>query len=94
MILFLLLHKWEGRKLKALFYLGLTNLCNVRFVGKNIYMTASTLLLASDTVPKSLNTLSRLIHITNMWGMYSYPLSTCKEAEGKPFEFSDKEKNV
>lgn len=34
MILFLLLHNWEGRKLKALFYLGLTNLCNVRFVGK------------------------------------------------------------
>lgn len=94
MILFLLLYKSEGRKPKALFCLGLTNLYNIRFVQKNIYMTASTLLLASDTVPKSLNTLSHLIHITNVWGMYYYPLSMCKEAEGKPFECSDKEKNV
>lgn len=34
MIMVLLLLKWEGKKLKALFYLGLTNLCNVRFTGK------------------------------------------------------------
>lgn len=50
MILFVLLNKQKGRKLKALFYHGLTNLCNARFVAKNNYIIASLLLQASDTV--------------------------------------------
>lgn len=88
MILFLLLQKWEGRKLKALFYLGLTILCNVRFLGeKNIYMTASTLLLASDTVPESLNSLSSLIHIQMCGVCTVIPFLHVKKLKGNHLNF-------
>lgn len=79
----------EGKKMKDLFCHGLTNLCSARFVGKKII----TLLLycAKRKITEHMISFKPS---NKCVGYVLLSLSTWREDEGKPFEFSDREENI